>query len=464
MIRLYWKNASSCVPAVGDAHGVTREEMRSMEDRLARALAAVRAEWDAGRLGYAALLDRQPYHQTLADLVGRRRGETTDLVVLGIGGSALGAAAVHTALHPATYNLLDDDARGGPRLFVLDNVDPALVADTLKLLGDRLATTVFNVVSKSGKTAETAAQFLIVADMLGGKTARDRIVVTTDPEDGPLRKIAAEQGYDTLPVPPDVGGRFSVLSPVGLFSAAMCGGDVEALLDGARHMAGRLRQAPPAENPACVLAAIKFLMATTKGKPLHVMMPYSNRLLGLADWYRQLWAESLGKRHDRGGREVFVGPTPVKALGATDQHSQAQLYLEGPNDKLVVFLVADRHPADCDVPAPPRGEGPGYLGGRKLSDFLHAEKVATEFALARAGRPSVTIRFDAVDPESVGAFLFFYEFVTSLMGELLDVNAYDQPGVQAIKDATFALLGRKGYEQLAGEIREFDRDEDSYLL
>jgi len=273
MIRLYWKNASSCVPAVGDAHGVTREEMRSMEDRLARALAAVRAEWDAGRLGYAALLDRQPYHQTLADLVGRRRGETTDLVVLGIGGSALGAAAVHTALHPATYNLLDDDARGGPRLFVLDNVDPALVADTLKLLGDRLATTVFNVVSKSGKTAETAAQFLIVADMLGGKTARDRIVVTTDPEDGPLRKIAAEQGYDTLPVPPDVGGRFSVLSPVGLFSAAMCGGDVEALLDGARHMAGRLRQAPPAENPACVLAAIKFLMATTKGKPLHVMMP-----------------------------------------------------------------------------------------------------------------------------------------------------------------------------------------------
>ncbi len=466
MISLYWKNATA--EAIGGAHGITPGELDGISEAIAAAHRSVGAQAATGRLGYAALPARRDYRDQVMELVRRYRPTATDLVVLGIGGSALSNIALQTALNPATYNLLSDRKRSGPRLFVLDNIDPALVGDTLALLGRRLKTTVFNVISKSGETAETASQFMVVREMLRKKLGEDfagRIVATTDAEKGTLHDIAAADGYATLPVPSDVGGRFSVLSPVGLFSAAMCGIDIDALLGGADAMARRLSEPNWRANPACVLAAVQHLMFAAKGKPIHVMMPYSNRLFGLADWYRQLWAESLGKAVDRSGREVFVGPTPVKALGATDQHSQVQLYREGPNDKLVIFLVADKHPRDVRIPDVFADVGGlSYLRKLKLSKLLAAEQTATEYALATSRRPSVTIRFDAIDPESVGAFLYFYEYVTSLAGELLDVNAYDQPAVELGKQATFALLGRDGYDELAREIRSFAQPDGDYLL
>ncbi len=465
MIKLYWKN--SAAETVGEAGGVSQAELEGISARLAAAHSAVMGQINAGNLGYAALPGRSDHRDAVAEMACRYRKGTTDLVVLGIGGSALGNIALQTALNPSTYNLLSDRRRPGPRLFVLDNVDPALVGDVLALLGRRLRTTVFNVISKSGETAETAAQFMIVREMLckrlGDGFAR-QIVATTGAEKGTLREVALADGYATLSVPPDVGGRFSVLSPVGLFSAAMCGIDIDALLAGAAEMARRAADGNWRANPACMLAAIKYLLYA-RGRTIHVMMPYSNRLYGLADWYRQLWAESLGKARDRRGREVRVGPTPVKALGATDQHSQVQLYREGPNDKLVVFLAAATHPADVEIPPAGTGaEALACLGGKTLSQLLDAEKIATEYALASSARPTVTIRFDAVDAESVGAFLFFYQFVTSLMGELLDVDAYDQPAVQLGKDAAFALLGGGGDEKLADETRPFQTPDEDYLI
>jgi glucose-6-phosphate isomerase len=297
---------------------------------------------------------------------------------------------------------------------------------------------------------------------LGAAFAR-RIVATTDARKGTLHDIALTDGYATLEVPDNVGGRFSVLSPVGLFSAAMCGIDIDALLAGAEAMRQRVESLPWRENPACMLAAIHYLAATAKGKPIHVMMPYSNRLLGLADWYRQLWAESLGKRTDRAGREGFVGLTPVKALGATDQHSQVQLYREGPNDKLIVFLEVRKHPRDVTVPDVfADAAGLSYLRKARLSKLLSAEKAATEYALAVSGRPSVTLRFNTITPPSVGEFIYLYEFTTSLMGELLDINAYDQPAVELGKQATFALMGRAGHEELAAEIKPFTSPDQTY--
>jgi len=465
MIRLYWKNCTAEV--VGNEHGVAPAELEASQERLSRAHRHILALWDAGKLGYASLPSRRDYRDRVLELVQRYRPQTTDLVVLGIGGSALGNIALQAALNPVTYNLLSDARRGGPRLFVLDNVDPALVDETLRLLGRRLRTTLFNVISKSGETAETASQFLIVRELLRKRLPdayAGRIVATTDPQKGTLHDIAAAEGYATLPVPPDVGGRFSVLSPVGLFSAAMCGIDIDALLAGADEMGERIRSEPFHRNPACILAAVKHLMFAVKGKPLHVMMPYSNRLWGLAEWYRQLWAESLGKRLDRQGREVFVGPTPIRALGATDQHSQIQLYREGPNDKLIVFLEVAAHPREVRVPEA-FGDVPGlaYLGKVRLSRLLNAEKRATEYALAQSCRPSLTIRFERIDAASVGAFIFLYEYVTSLMGELLNVNAYDQPAVELGKRATFALLGRGGDEALERDIRRFGRTDERYL-
>ncbi len=465
MIQLYWKNATDKV--IDKAHGITSTDLNGLDPLIRQAHAAVRSQISAGKLGYAALPDRNEYSTAVKSLVDHYRDNTTDMIVLGIGGSALGNIALQAALNPVTYNLLSERKRGGPRLFVLDNVDPALVGETLKFVRRRAKTLLVNVISKSGETAETAAQFMIFRDMLQNKLGDDfagRIVATTDQTKGTLHEIAKQDGYAMLPVPDDVGGRFSVLSPVGLFSAAMCGIDTDAMLAGAAAMRKRCEETQWRDNPATMLAAIKYLASFAKGKNLHVMMPYSNRLYAMADWYRQLWAESLGKQHSRDGREIFAGPTPIKALGTTDQHSQVQLYREGPNDKLTIFLESARHPQNVRVPdAFADREGLSYLRKARLDKLLNAEKTATEYALAASNRPSVTIKFDKISPESIGEFIFLYEYTTSLMGELLNIDAYDQPAVELGKKATFALMGRAGYDEMAKEIKPFTRTSKRYL-
>ncbi len=467
MIQLYWKNATAKVVSSKE-NGIAPEDLQAIEPEIRKAHAAVVEQSRTGQLGYATLPTRRDCHDQVMQLVDRYRPNTTDMMVLGIGGSALGSLALHGALKPATYNLMSDRRRGGPRLFVLDNIDPALIADTLRLLGRRLKTTLVNVISKSGRTPETLSQLMIVRELLRkklGENFGERIVVTTNPEESALGDLAAADGCAQLPIPGNVGGRFSVLLPVALFSAAMCGIDIDALLAGAAAMKNRVENTDWLDNPACILAVIQTVMFTQKHKPIHVMMPYSNRLYGLADWYRQLWAESLGKTHSRDGREVFVGPTPIKALGATDQHSQLQLYREGPNDKLVIFLEVKKHPRDVRVPDI-FADRPSfsYLRRVKLSTLLNAEKQATEYALSASQRPSVTIKFEEITPFTVGEFIYLYEFTTSLCGELLNVNAYDQPAVELSKQATFALMGRAGYDQMKQQMRAHQRMDRRYLV
>ncbi|MDX2130486.1 MAG: glucose-6-phosphate isomerase [Planctomycetota bacterium] len=398
----------------------------------------------------------------------RCRGKFDNLVVLGIGGSALGNIALQAALNPSTWNLLPDAARPGPRLFVLDNVDPASFADVFahcERTGG-LARTLFNVISKSGETAETAAQFMIVRDALKkalGPGYASNIVAITDPAKGTMRRLCDAEGFTTLPVPDGVGGRFSVLSPVGLFSAAMCGIDIDALLDGANAMDERCSNEQLAKNPAAMLASLLVELGTTLGKPNHVLMPYANNLYLLADWYRQLWAESLGKEKDLSGQTVYAGFTPIKALGATDQHSQIQLYREGPNDK-VIGLVEVAHftpPAsgvtrDGDVPIPAGlgVEALRYLEGASLGRLLNAEKRATEYALVESQRPNYTIRMPKVDAYHVGEFVMLWQIATAYAGLLLGVDAYDQPAVETGKVATFGLMGRDGYAEHQARVRD----------
>jgi len=463
MIQLYWKNATAAVVEDPDS-GITPLDIDQIEPDIRRALADVRAQ----KPGFTDLPIRSEYRDDVMRLVELYRPTTTDLVILGIGGSALGNIALQTALNPICYNLRTDKARKGPRLFVLDNVDPASVKTTLNFLSRRLKTTLFNVISKSGRTAETAGQFMIVRELLRKKLGSEfasRIVATTDSSNGVLREIADTEGYHTLAIPNNVGGRFSVLSPVGLFSAAMCGIDIDELLAGAAAMRKRIDTTDWLDNPACTLAAIKYIMFARKGKPIHVMMPYSNRLAGMADWYRQLWAESLGKAETRDGQKVAVGPTPVRAIGATDQHSQIQLYREGPNDKLVVFVEVVKHPGDVRIPDVLADQpGLSYLRKVKLSKLLAAEKQATEYALAVSGRPTVTIRMPNITPFSIGEFIYLYEFTTALTAELLNINAYDQKAVELGKEATFAIMGREGYDEMAQQMKTFRRMDRRYLV
>ncbi|MDX9910487.1 MAG: glucose-6-phosphate isomerase [Phycisphaerales bacterium] len=391
---------------------------------------------------------RRAHERDVLKVAEQCRGRFDNMIVLGIGGSALGNIALQSALNRSTWNMSSD--RAGPRLFVIDNVDPhqfAAVLDFCEASGG-LGKTLFNVISKSGETAETAAQFMIVRDMLKkalGANYAANIVAITDPAKGTMRKICDAEGFTTLPVPEGVGGRFSVLSPVGLFSAAMCGIDIGALLDGANHMDERCSREDLAKNPAAMLATLLVELGRA-GKPNHVMMPYANALYLLADWYRQLWAESLGKRVDRAGKEVFAGFTPIKALGATDQHSQIQLYREGPNDKVIGLVeVAGFGPQDVTIPRGLGVDAIAYLEGATLGGLLNAEKRATEYALVESRRPNFTLTFPKIDAHHVGEFVMLWQIATSYAGLMLGVDAYDQPAVETGKQATFGLMGRSGY-------------------
>lgn len=394
------------------------------------------------------------------------RGKFDNLVVLGIGGSALGNIALQAALNTSTYNLLPNDARSGPRMFVIDNVDPhhfgAVIAFCRANGG--LKRTLFNVISKSGETAETASQFMVIRDLLKaelGDNFRHNIVAVTDPAKGTMRQICDREGYATLPVPDGVGGRFSVLSPVGLFSAVMCGIDINALLDGAAEMDRHCSNPDLAKNPAAMLATLLVELGQTKGKTNHVLMPYSNSLYLLADWFRQLWAESLGKQHDLRKQEVFAGFTPIKALGATDQHSQIQLYREGPNDKVIGLIdvaTFDHHPpaghGDVQIPTGLGVEATRYLEGKRMGDLLNAEKRATEYALVESQRPNFTLTFPRIDAFHVGQFICLWEVATAYAGLMLGIDAYDQPAVELGKQGTFGLMGRQGYDAFKSKVEQ----------
>lgn len=459
-------NYANCLsPRVG-SHGLDPDHLDPAGD-LAQGIAALTKKlaksrgtgWERWReLARGEM--RAQHVPAIKELVETLRPNASNLVVLGIGGSALGNIALHSALRTPTWNLLSDEQRGGPRLFVLDNVDPANVGAVLDFCKHNggYERTIFNVVSKSGETAETASQFMIIRDLLKrelGEGYAKNIVAITDPEKGTMRQICDAEGFVTLPVPEGVGGRFSVLSPVGLFSAAMCGIDIDQLLDGADAMDQRCSNEELAKNPAAMLAALLVELGTNKGKTNHVLMPYANSLYLLADWFRQLWAESLGKQHDRDGEEVFTGFTPIKALGTTDQHSQVQLYREGPNDKVIGLIeVEDFGPDKGDIPTGLGVENLTYLEGSNLAHLMNAEKRATEFALNESHRPNFTIKCPKVDAHHVGEFINLWQIATAYAGLMLNIDAYDQPAVELGKRATFGLMGRKGFEEFKTKVDE----------
>ncbi len=454
--------------AVGAAHGLSPAEIKRSEAAVKEIVARIERERRGGEHRYRDLPADTRMLKIVRAAVRRYAGRFENLVVLGIGGSALGNIALQTALNPPYHNLMAGKSRRGPRLFVLDNVDPVQLANLIETLGSGLRKTLFNVISKSGETAETAAQFLIIRDLLvrklGKKALTKNVLVTTDPDGGTMRDIVTADGFDALPVPPGVGGRFSVLSAVGLFSAGMCGINIGKLLGGAAEMGARVGGRAVKKNPAAMLALLLHAFYV-RGKRLHVMMPYGYQLKDLADWYRQLWAESLGKQHDLDGEPVTVGATPIKALGATDQHSQVQLYREGPNDKVFIFLEIEKFARDVKIPRVGGTPEPlRYLQGKSLGRLLNAEKLATESALVSSRRPCMTIRLPKVNEETVGQFIMLWEAATSIMGGLLNIDPYDQPAVQTGKEYTFALMGRAGYEKQARELERGARRGGKYTV
>jgi glucose-6-phosphate isomerase len=416
--------------------------------------AAAKAGFDAlragGTVGFVDLPSEKALLAQVEKFSSSARGKYDEVVILGIGGSALGPIALRTALRPTGWNMLDDKARAGyPRLHVLDNVDPETIDALLRRL--RLERTLFIVTSKSGGTAETMAQFLIVHDRL----VRERLDVTkqmvfvTDPKQGALRLLAERLKVPALDIPADIGGRFSVLSPVGTLPAALMGIDIKSLLSGAAEMAKRCENPELGKNPAGVYAMLQWLADSRLAKKIVVFMPYSDPLRDFAGWFVQLWAESLGKQRPDG---TPVGSTPLAALGATDQHAQVQLFMEGPADKTVTFVAVDKRATDVTIPTAFRDvKELGYLGGHSLGELIDIEQRATAGALAKRGRPNMTIHLGRVDASYVGQLMMLLEIATAYAGQLYGIDAFNQPGVELGKQFAYALLGRPGAEKAKTE-------------
>ena len=442
---------------VGSKHGVSRAELRAELSRVGEISRLLKRQRADGGLAFMNLPYQRPLVREIEDYVGRMPKTIDNFVVIGIGGSALGNIMLHSALNHPDYNLLSRKRRGGrPRMFFLDNVDPDRTASLLETLDPRR--TAFNVITKSGDTAETMSNFLIARAWLmravGKRGLARRVVATTDESKGHLRKIVEKEGYESFVVPDGVGGRFSVLTAVGLISAAVSGIDIGLLLGGAAFMDRICRTDDPEKNPAAMNALLHYLLDTRKGKNISVMMPYVHRLRDFADWYRQLWAESLGKKLSLGGKRVHVGQTPVKALGATDQHSQVQLYMEGPFDKVVTFIGVKEYPSEVKIPKAFAGmEGISYLGGHTLGELIRAEQESTALALAKNSRPNCTITLPEVTPFTLGQLIYMYELQTAFAGALYNINAFDQPGVELGKKYACGMMGRKGFEKFRDEVR-----------
>ncbi len=419
--------------AVGE-RGVSDASRASLSASLAAARSAVLDAHTRGDLGFLDLADLDPTPFT--SWASTLDPDLTDQVVIGIGGSTLGAFAILETAGPS--------GAGGLRTHFAENMDPVTFSALVSSLDP--ATTLLVVITKSGTTVETMSKFWILyarfRDAIGDDVDA-HVIAITDPERGSLRPLAMSRGWKTFSVPPNVGGRFSVLTPVGLVPLAAAGFDIAGLLDGARDARDAARDLPVDSNPALQAAADAHILYG-QGVSIYVMMAYSDLLSGLVDWFRQLWAESLGKSTDRKGRAVHLGQTPVKALGVVDQHSQAQLYMEGPFDKVVALLEVASFPTDLTVPELDGfPESLSHLVGRGMSEILAAELRGTQLALADAQRPSCLWSFPDLSARSVGAFVMTWEFVTAVVGELWDIDAFDQPGVELGKRIAHGLLGRE---------------------
>jgi glucose-6-phosphate isomerase len=465
MLRLNYYNMMTAP----DLAGISASALAALVSKGQGIHHQLKVQQEQGNLYFCDILEQTPAElaaiQALAEQI---RGRYENFVILGIGGSSLGPIAVHQALNGPFYNeRVLQGSVSGPRMFFLDNVDPDTLATFLTTVD--LTKTCFNAISKSGGTTETLAQLLWIIDQLKAVNPdswKDQIILTTDPAQGSFRKLVEEFNFASLPIPFPLGGRYSVFSAVGLLPAAVTGLDITVLLNGAKAMRDLCQSPDLTQNPAYLLGTLHYL-ADQAGRNITIMMPYSDRLFGFAQWFGQLWAESLGKRYATSGEEVYTGQTPASSRGTTDQHSQVQLYAEGPKDKMITFLrLAQPTPAH-KISSDGLGEaGFKFLVGAEFGQLLNAEQQAIEFALRQVGCISYTLELAELDTATLGAMIWIYEMATAFAGGLYGVNPLDQPGVELGKVLTFGLMGRAGYEAQKAAVLAYQeqRQQSPYLL
>jgi glucose-6-phosphate isomerase len=457
--------------SIGNDHGVTSKDWRKFSGaakKASRHLNSILANSQnriALNLEWANLPNQDKriisFIQRLGDQIA---GKFESVIFLGIGGSYLGLKAAQDALCAPYYNEFPSVRKGRPKVyFEGNNLDPETLSVLLKNLDPRKTFVV--VISKSGETTETKAAFALVELWLKrgvGANYGRQVFCITDPKSGALRgKVDAEQAKDVLsfrnlPLLKGVGGRYSEFN-MGLLHLAIVGVRLDEVLEGAKSMARKCSRKDINRNPAYMYAILQTILYKQKNKPIGILMPFGEGLKSTADWYCQLLAESTGKKFSRkikvhaNGIEEWIrdecrlvntGRTPISTRGTNDLHSVQQNNIEGSNDKTVTFIRVENFSHDLKV----AGTG-DFLSGNDYSKLLSVAQEATEWALVREERPNCAIIMPEINPHHWGALLFFFEMATAFEGELLNINAFDQPGVEGYKNYMYYKLRKPGLSQ-----------------
>lgn len=416
MINLNFHNCHK----INSTHGFAQSEFQTQSKNLPHFLKKIHAR----NQGFCNILDDKNVVKKINNYKQSIEGRFDDIVVLGIGGSALGTIAIRDALKK-TFK------QSPPHLHVLENIDPDVISELLTHVN--LKKTLFLVISKSGGTAETLSQYLFFRNEIetSGSMAHKHFVFITG-ETGLLRKIADKDNIKTFNIPSNVGGRFSVLTNVGLIPSALIGIDIESLLSGAKEMRDAFLSEKFENNLPFQLATIQYL-SHKKGKNINILMPYASRLKSFTAWFTQLLAESTGKINSS---KENTGITPLSALGATDQHSLLQLLSEGPNDKLTIFLKVINFKKNSTIPVNIDHENVNFLKDVSFSQLLNTQQEGTATSLTENNRPNITIEIPEISEKTLGSLFFLFEGSTAFLGEYLEINSFDQPGVERSKVLT----------------------------
>lgn len=417
-------------------HGLTTKQVDAQKKHLRSYLKKIHKRDQ----GFYSIVDDKQVITDIAEFVDKTKKKYDSVVILGMGGSTLGPICLQEAL-THYYGKVE---KGMPQVHIVDNIDPMMIRELFDVL--ELKKTLFIVITKSGGTPETLANYLHARKHIENTKLdpKKHFVFITDPEKGFLRKVANKEHIPSFAIPSNVGGRFSVLTPVGLLPAAFMGIDIKKLLAGAADMRDNFESTSYKKNLPFQMALVQYLLDTKRGKVMNVMYPYAQKLYRFADWYRQLLAESIGKAVDEQGKAVHVGITPVNALGATDQHSQSQLYNEGPNDKLFMFIAVENFGKKVQIPMLHKGEETiAFLKGVSFGELLNVEREATTESYTKNKRPNLTITLDKIDAYNLGALFMLFEGATAFLGEFYGINAFNQPGVELSKKLTKKYLLEK---------------------
>lgn len=412
---------------VDSVNGITLQELQVSSSEIESDLAKIKSRGQ----GFYEILDNQNLLHEITEYAQKVQGKYKYIVVLGIGGSALGTITLQKSLmHEFTCQLCTS-----PQLFVLDNIDPDYLHEAEQVIS--LPETLFIVVSKSGNTIETLSQYFYFRQKLEEQNLNlsEHFVFITDPKVGLLREISNSENIPAFEVPENVGGRFSVLTAVSLLPAALIGLNIHALIDGAKQARETFYNTNIEANTAYKIAKIQHSLYL-KGKHINIMIPYSSKLAPINEWYSQLLAESIGKDG--------IGITPVGAKGVTDQHSQNQLYHDGPNDKLIMFLEILDFKNHIKIPNY-YAEHPAvnFLKNSSFNELIALEAQGTKDSLTSQNRPNLSLQIPALNENTIGYLFFMFEASIAFLGEMFNVNAYDQPGVELSKKLTKQYYERK---------------------